>query len=101
MLQFQPDGRLLVRADCNTGSSSYAVDGMTITIEAIALTRMACGEDSMESEFVQHLNGATSFTFADGQLALVLPMDAGVLLFAARATLDDPGMPVEGTPAAG
>ena len=88
-LRFQADGSVHVRADCNTGGGRFQVDGPTMVIEAPAMTRMACDEGSLADEFVRNLEGVTSFSLVRGDLALILPMDAGVLLFTARA---DPGM---------
>ncbi len=95
-LRFEPDGRVLVRADCNTGRSGYATEGPMIDIEPIALTRMGCGEDSLGSEFVQGVEEASSYTFAGGQLALALPMDAGILHFTARADVETAATPAAG-----
>ena len=39
-LEFQPGGRVNVRADCNRGSGSYLLNGSTLTFGPIALTRV-------------------------------------------------------------
>lgn len=88
-LRFHADGNLDVRADCNTGGGRFQIDGPTMEIEAPTMTRMACDEGSLADEFVRNLEEVTSFTLFRGDLALILPMDAGVLLFTARA---DPGL---------
>ena len=39
MLDFQPDGRVAVRADCNRGSGTYSVSGSQISFGPIAPSR--------------------------------------------------------------
>ena len=41
-LTFQPDGRVAVDTGCNTGSATYSVDGTTIRLGPIGLTKRAC-----------------------------------------------------------
>lgn len=96
MLRFEPGGRVLVRADCNTGSGRYTADGATITIRDLGLTRQDCGAGSLGNEYVQRLLEVASFTFSSGQLALALPVDAGILLFVARAEADAAATPEAG-----
>jgi heat shock protein HslJ len=95
-LRFEQDGSLLVRADCNTGRAGYTTDGSMIEIEPIALTRMACGEESLGSEFVRDLEEVSSYAFTGGQLALALPVDVGILLFVGRADGDALATPEAG-----
>jgi heat shock protein HslJ len=97
-IRFQEDGSVLVQADCNRGSGSYTADESTIDIEQIALTRMACPDDSLGNDFAANLEEVSSYVYAGGQLALALPVDSGILLFRARAQT---GTPDEATPAGG
>jgi heat shock protein HslJ len=85
-LTFGDDGRVAVRADCNQGSGDYQVSGSQITISAVAMTRVACPPGSLFDQFTLGIEGATSFTFAEGQLLLALPNDGGTLVFAATTT---------------
>jgi heat shock protein HslJ len=97
-VRFEPDGGVLVRADCSSGRGRYTVDGSTIDIEAIGLTRMACGENSLGDRYVRDLEEVTSLVFVGGQLVLVLPIDSGVLRFVARASVAGLTTPAAGTP---
>ncbi len=81
-LEFLPSGRLNVQADCNGGSSSYTLDGSQLTIGPIALTRMACPADSLDSVFVQQLGEVASYLMDGNNLVLELKMDSGGMTFA-------------------
>jgi heat shock protein HslJ len=41
-LVFQPDGRVAIESGCNTGSAAYTIDGQTLSLSAIAVTKRAC-----------------------------------------------------------
>ncbi|WP_256840673.1 META domain-containing protein [Ornithinimicrobium cryptoxanthini] len=49
-LRFDGDGLLEVHTGCNQGSATYELDGDTVIIGPVALTRMACPEPAMEIE---------------------------------------------------
>lgn len=97
-LQFEADGRILVRADCNSGNGSVELSGPAISFGAVALSRAYCGDESLDREFLRLLDEVTSFVYFNGQLGLGLPVDAGVLIFIARATNDGAAPAVEATP---
>ena len=42
---------------------------------------MFCGEESQDTDYLQNLNQVSSYVIRDGQLALALPMDGGIVLF--------------------
>jgi heat shock protein HslJ len=91
-LRFESDDHALIRADCNIGSGTVKVDGSTIAIGTIALTRVACPQPSLERDYVRMLDDASSFLFVGGRLALVLPMDAGTMIFTATPIeVEQPG----------
>lgn len=100
-LQFDdgPERIVSVRADCNAGSGGFVQSGPAISIGGLALTDAYCGNGSLDREFLRLLDEVTSFTFLEGRLVLALPVDAGVLIFEARA-IDNAATPVAGgTPA--
>ena len=80
-LTFEGDDSVLVQADCNRGRGTVVVDPPTISFSPIGLTRMACPEGSQAREFLAYLAEAGSFVIADGQLALALAMDGGIVTF--------------------
>ncbi|HQR09774.1 MAG TPA: META domain-containing protein [Casimicrobiaceae bacterium] len=71
-LAFQAGGRVNVRADCNSGSGSYEVNGTQMKFGAIALTRMMCPQGSQDGEFLRSLAQVTGYTIAGGELLLTL-----------------------------
>jgi heat shock protein HslJ len=81
-VQFNEDGTVAVRADCNNASGNYTTDGSSISIEILATTLAACPEDSLEQEFLRDLDGAAIYFFLDGDLYLDIQMDAGTMQFA-------------------
>ncbi len=84
-LQFNEDGSLNLVADCNTGSTTYVLDGnvLTINMNTIAITRAMCAEDSLDTQFLAFLNDVRTMVITeDGQLVLNLFADAGNMLFA-------------------
>ena len=67
--------------DCGSASGAYTVDGSgTIDFEIDAST-LTCDADSLAAQFVQHLNDATRWHFANGDLIIELPADGGSLIF--------------------
>lgn len=81
-IRFGRDGRVSVRADCNRGSTSYAVTAdRRITLGPIVLTRMMCPPGSQDARFVNEFGRATSYFLKDGDLYLELPVDSGTLRF--------------------
>jgi heat shock protein HslJ len=88
-LRFEDNNHALIRADCNIGSGTVKIDGGMIAIDGISLTRMACAEPSLERDYVRLLDDVGSYLFVAGRLALVLPMDAGTMLFTATPIEDD------------
>ena len=76
-LRFEGGGRVLVRADCNRGSGSYEVNGSSMKVGAVALTRMGCPPGTQDVEFAQSLARVASYAIDGGELALTLA-DGGV-----------------------
>jgi para-nitrobenzyl esterase len=95
-MQFQPDGAVTVRADCNRGVGSYTADAPQIDIIRIATTRAACPPESLADRWLRDLEAVVSFVFRDGNLYLALPADAGILELAARAVEEVPATPAAG-----
>jgi heat shock protein HslJ len=83
-LELAPNGRLLVRADCNRGTGSFRIGAGTIALGPIATTRIACPPGSLDARYLADLQRAAAFFVAGGVLHLVLPEDAGTMRFAPR-----------------
>jgi heat shock protein HslJ len=95
-LEFLPDGRVAVHADCNRGRGRYQANPPQLTITQIATTKVRCPPGSLGDRYLADLQAVTSYVFSQGQLSLALPVDAGFLLFTARAGGNEPATPAAG-----
>lgn len=83
-IEFMRDGTYAFRADCNSGSGNYRLNGSSIDIQPGAMTLIACGEESLDTEFLRLLGDVTTFVIADdGTLYMNLMLDAGNMVFTA------------------
>ncbi|GEM_PF-5527463 len=83
-LEFLPNGKVAVRADCNYGRGSYEMQGQQLTIEVNILTRAMCPLDSLSDMYVRLLNEATSYVLLDGELFISYGIDGGIMKFGNR-----------------
>jgi heat shock protein HslJ len=59
---FEADGRLSIRADCNSCAGAYRADESSLTIgPQLACTQAACPSAPFDRKYVTALAGATSF----------------------------------------
>lgn len=84
-LQFQSDGKVNIKADCNSGGGSYVItNNVDMTIHIDTLTRAVCPPDSLSDEYINELNDTASYTIErNGELVLALKSGAG-MRFAAQ-----------------
>lgn len=80
-LRFDGQGRLQVHTGCNRGSATYAVEGDTVVIGPVMLTRMACPEPAMQIE--------TLLTQAIDQQTLSVSIEADRLTLKSTGEGDD------------
>ena len=78
-LEFLDNNRVAVKADCNRASGSFTVNGATLTIGPMAVTKAYCGSASLDSEFLSLLGGETVATVST--TSLVLSSARGALRF--------------------
>jgi heat shock protein HslJ len=78
-LRFGEDGRLDVRADCNSCGGPYALAGTEVSVGGLACTRVFCPSAPFDTEYVRLIEAATSVEQSDGILTLRSPR--GVLVF--------------------
>jgi heat shock protein HslJ len=69
-LAFFPDGTYYIKADCNRGSGNYTLEGDSLNLDPAEITRMMCGPDSMDREYLALLSDVESATIKDEQLFL-------------------------------
>ena len=72
-VEFLSETRLSARADCNTCSGSYTLNGATVTIGPLACTRAFCGEASLDTPFTQGLTDARELTLDEQLLQIKSP----------------------------
>jgi heat shock protein HslJ len=75
-----PTGTIRVKADCNNGSGTFWIQGSSITIEILTLTRAACPPGSLSDDFVQMLNRASTYRVEAGNLHMDSE-DGGTMVF--------------------
>lgn len=80
-LEFQPGGKVAIRADCNRGSTSYLLNGGALSFGAIALTRAMCPPGSRDAEYLKALSAVTGQLFSGNDLVLTLKADSGSMRF--------------------
>lgn len=80
-LEFEPGGKVNIRADCNRGSASYLLNGSTLSFGPIALTRAMCPPGSRDAEFLKGLQAVSGQLFRGNDLVLTLKFDSGSMRF--------------------
>lgn len=80
-VQFQEDGTLNVKADCNMKGGTYSAEEKRLFIEITHSTMAACPEGSLEDEFVRGLTAAAIYFIKDGDLFIDLKYDTGTMRF--------------------
>jgi heat shock protein HslJ len=78
---FQPDGRLTIRADCNTVLGSYTVSGSQLTLQLGPTTLVGCPPDSQADQFTADLARVTGYAVADANLQLKLGSSGDQMIF--------------------
>jgi heat shock protein HslJ len=67
-LLFRDDGRVSLRADCNSCSGSFQLDGSQLRARALACTRAFCGTDSLDTEFLRVFDDVAEVGMLEGRL---------------------------------
>jgi heat shock protein HslJ len=71
-INFQADGSLQIRADCNQVGGTYTVSGSSLTLHLGPSTLVACPPDSQVDQFLAGLGQVTSFSVTGNNLELGL-----------------------------
>lgn len=69
-VQFASDDRLAVKSDCNSCGGTYTLDRNSLAVGQVACTRAFCGEQSLDSAFVDALQRARTVSSAGEQLII-------------------------------
>ncbi|MDQ3636175.1 MAG: META domain-containing protein [Acidobacteriota bacterium] len=67
-VEFMPDGKIRVQADCNRGGGSYTSDGKSLKFGAIFTTKIACPPGSLDRRFLEGLESAATFRIEGNDL---------------------------------
>ena len=93
-VHFLPDETVNIRADCNWVAGFWSGANGALDVTVTMTTVAECPSGSLEEPFVQALDEATSYTFAD-DMTLIISGPAGEMRF----TPAMPAMAWESTPA--
>ena len=81
ILNFNDDGAVMVKADCNNAQGSYTADDSSLSIQLGPTTMVYCGDESSSDDFLKHLGFAAIYSFLDGNLLIDLMADGGTMTF--------------------
>ena len=81
-LNFNDDGTVNIKADCNNAQGSYTADDSSLSIEIGPMTMAMCPDGSHSDDFVKNLGFAAIYFFQDGNLLIDLMADGGTMTFA-------------------
>lgn len=85
-ITFFSDGTAGIKADCNSVTATYTVDGSSIAITPGASTLMACPEDTQDALYLQQLGAAAVYFFQGNELFIDLFASSGTMRFTAQGT---------------
>ena len=72
-VRFETNGTLSVRADCNTCTGRYVLDGSTVSIGNLACTLIACPTPGVDTLFTSGLQNAKTVTVSNNNLIMTGP----------------------------
>jgi heat shock protein HslJ len=69
-VRFESNNRVSVRADCNSCSGSYTLDGSSLSIGQLACTLIACPMPGLDTLFTSALQNVRTVNVTGNQLVL-------------------------------
>lgn len=82
-IEFMPDGRAQLRADCNRGNAGYSAGAnRALSLTPAATTKMGCPPGSKDTVFLRQLVEVSGYSLVEGSLVLTLKADGGSMRFA-------------------
>lgn len=86
---FKPNGTYTIKADCNTGSGMYTLNGTALNLSPAAITLMYCGDASQDQLFLTSIMRASAYDIdRTGNLILSLGQANNRMVFSANATVN-------------
>ncbi len=80
-LAFTTDGNVNVKADCNSASGTYTVNGSNLTIKIGPTTLVGCPAGSLSDQYIAALGSVSTYKIENSQLTLSLASNAGSMEF--------------------
>ena len=81
-LEFDADGSMRVRADCNRGTGSWTSESASqLQFGEIAATQAACPADSLHDRYMAQFPWVRSYVMKDGHLFLATMADGSIIEF--------------------
>ena len=80
-LQFNPNGMVAAKLDCNQSNGTYKADESNLTITLGPTTMMACPPPTLDNVFSQQLSMVSSYFFDGNNLILLWKADSGSMKF--------------------
>ena len=81
-IEFRTDGTVEIGADCNDVTGTYAVGvPLDLTIDVASPEQAACGDQSLDAEFLGNLSRVSSYSTDGGVLSLYFADEAGAMQF--------------------
>jgi uncharacterized lipoprotein YbaY/heat shock protein HslJ len=80
-IEFDAEGRLNARVDCNRGRGTWKSNGPQLEFGPLALTRATCPPGSLHDRIVKQWTYIRSYVIKDGHLFLALMADGGIYEF--------------------
>ena len=75
------DGTYYIKADCNSGSGTYTLEGNSLILGSPVTTLVECGSESMSGEYLSLLPTVEIATIKDGQLVLYPGVEGDKMFF--------------------
>jgi heat shock protein HslJ len=72
-VRFESNSTLAVRADCNSCTGRYTLDGTSVTVGNLACTLIACPTPGVDQLFTAGLQNARTATASGNQLVMTGP----------------------------
>ncbi|MBW8636266.1 META domain-containing protein [Hoeflea sp. WL0058] len=80
-LEFLPDGRVAIQADCNRGAGAWTNDGGQLQFGPIASTKAMCPPSSISEIYLSQFEWVRSYVMEDGHLFLATMADGSIIEF--------------------
>jgi len=86
-LEFDPDGAVRIKADCNSGTGAWTSESPgQLQFAPIAATQAECGPESLHDRYMSQFQWVRSYVMKDGHLYLATMADGSIIEFEPAAS---------------